>query len=108
MPTITVITRLKAGTFLSFSRGASASGDVMVSTNDNTQINNKNPHGPTSLNNAEPLRRSAPSTLRGWLQPRQSTARPNRRRLFAREPSETALKLDVHRLRFGGYAARAE
>ena len=51
MPTITVITRLKARTFLSFSRGASL-GDVMVSTNDITQINNKNPHGPniTGLN----------------------------------------------------------
>ena len=60
------------------------------------------------MNNAEPLRRSAPSTLRGGLQPCQSTASPNRRRLFAREPLGDSTRLDIHRLRFGGYAARAE
>ena len=56
--------------------------------------------------------RRTPSPVRainsqGWLQPRQSTASPNRRRLYAREPSEAALRSDVHRLRFGGYAAWA-
>ena len=64
MPTITVISRLKAGHSF-FLRGASALAMSWFSINDITQINNKNPHGPISLNNAEPLRRSAPSTLRG-------------------------------------------